>query len=116
MLTGTLDDFTLADVLRLVGGARRTGSLAVARDEGAGDLFFRDGVVGRAVPRYERRTAPSSPGRAVEDLTFDLMRWGRGEFRWIPDAPAPAGPEAGVDVDELLRDVTRRLDELAEIQ
>ena len=116
MLTGTLDDFTLADVLRLVAGARRTGGLAVDREEGAGDLYFRDGVVSRAVPRYERRTAPASPRSAVEELTFDLMRWGRGEFRWTPDAPALDGPEAGIDVDELLREVSRRLDELTEIQ
>lgn len=116
MLTGTLDDFTLADVLRLVAGARRTGSLAVARDEGAGELHFRDGVVSRAVPRYERRTAPSSPNHAVEELTFDLMRWGRGGFEWTPTAPSSAGPEAAVDVDELLRRVTQRMDELAELR
>lgn len=116
MLTGTLDDFTLADVLRLIAGSRRTGGLAVARDEGSGDLYFRDGEVNRAVPRYERRAGSSSPGAAIEDLTFDLMRWGRGEFTWTPDVPAPAGPEATVDVDELLRGVTRRMNELAEIQ
>ena len=116
MLTGTLDDFTLADVLRLVAGARRTGGLAVARDAGAGDLYFRDGAVSRGVGRYARRSEAASPDRAIEDLTFDLMRWGRGEFTWTPDATAPGGPEASVDVDRLLQDVSRRLDELAEIQ
>lgn len=116
MLTGTLDDFTLADVLRLIAGSHRTGGLAVARDEGSGDLYFRDGAASRAVPRYERRAGSSSPGDAIEDLTFDLMRWGRGEFTWTPDVQPPGGPEATVDVDELLRGVTRRLNELAEIQ
>lgn len=115
MLTGTLDDFTLPDVLRLIAAARRTGGLVVARDGGAGDLYFRDGIVSRAVPRYERRSEAPSPDRAVEDLTFDLMRWDRGDFTWTPGAPPP-GPEASVGVDELLDGVSRRLDELAEIQ
>ncbi|HEX2296102.1 MAG TPA: DUF4388 domain-containing protein [Actinomycetota bacterium] len=116
MLTGTLDDFTLADVLRLVAGARRTGDLAVTRDGGAGTLRFRDGAVSGAVPRYERRHPAASPAGAVEDLAFDLMRWGRGEFTWTPGASPPAGPETAVDVDDLLREVTRRLDELAQIR
>lgn len=115
MLTGTLDDFTLPDVLRLIAGARRTGGLAVARAEGAGELHFRDGSVVRAVPRRHRSNEPSSPARAIEDLAFDLMRWERGEFTWTPDAAIPAGAEASVDVDELLRAVANRLEELAEI-
>lgn len=116
MLNGTLDDFTLPDVLRLIAGARRTGGLAVARDGGAGTLFFRDGTVSGAAPRYDRRTEAGSPERAVEDLAFDLMRWERGEFTWTPGRPASTpGPEAVLDVDELLRAVARRLEELAQI-
>lgn len=116
MLKGTLDDFTLADVLRLVAGARRTGGLAVARDAGAGSLYFRDGAVSRGVARYARRAEASTPTRAAEDLAFDLTRWGGGEFTWTPGAEAPAGPDATVDVEELLKEVSRRLAELAEIR
>jgi Domain of unknown function (DUF4388) len=116
MLTGTLDDFTLDDVLRLIGGARRTGGLEVTREGGAGTLFFRDGAVSRAVRAFGRRADATSPGRAIEDLTFDLMRRERGEFTWTPGTPAPAGPEADLDVQELLRGVAGRLEELAEIQ
>ncbi|HYO61079.1 MAG TPA: DUF4388 domain-containing protein [Actinomycetota bacterium] len=116
MLTGTLDDFTLQDVLRLIGGARRTGGLDITRDGGAGSLFFRDGAVRSATPRYGRRTPASTPQGAIEDLTFDLVRWGRGDFTWTPGAATPAGAETSLDVDALLRDVSRRLEELAEIQ
>lgn len=115
MLTGTLDDFTLPDVLRLIATARRTGGLTVTRDGGAGNLYFRDGTVSRGVARYERRTEPATPGSAVEDLTFDLMRWDRGEFTWSSDASSPSGPEAAIDVEDLLREVSRRLEELAQI-
>lgn len=116
MLTGTLDDFTLADVLRLIAGARRSGALEVARDAGAGSLYFRDGAVSRAVARYDRRTEAGSPAGAAEDLAFDLMRWESGEFTWTPGAAAPSGPDAALDVDDLLRAVSKRLEELAEIQ
>jgi hypothetical protein len=116
MLTGTLDDFTLDDVLRLIGGARRTGGLEVTREGRAGTLFFREGAVSGAAPGPDRTSNGTPPGRAIEDLTFDLMRRARGEFTWTPGVSTPAGTEAQVDVDGLLQGVTRRLEELAEIQ
>ncbi|MDQ4024890.1 MAG: DUF4388 domain-containing protein, partial [Actinomycetota bacterium] len=109
MLTGTLDDFTLPDVLRLIGSARRTGRLDVVRDAGGGRLYFHDGAVRTA-------TRADAVDARPEDLTFDLMRWGRGEFAWQPEgAPAIPGGEA-ISVDDLLGEVSRRLEELAEIR
>ncbi|MDQ3916518.1 MAG: DUF4388 domain-containing protein [Actinomycetota bacterium] len=104
MLTGTLDDFTLPDVLRLIGSARRTGRLDVTRDAGSGRLLFHDGAV---------------RGAGAEDLTFDLMRWTHGEFSWEPEVTAPgSGVDDGeaISVDALLEHVGRRLEELAEIE
>ena len=115
MLTGTLDDFTLTDVLRLVASARRTGRLDVTRDAGSGRLWFRDGAVAGADADYERRRPGDAPQRAIEDLTFDLMRWDLGEFTWSPGPPRAGDTATAVEVDELLRDVSRRLEELAEI-
>jgi uncharacterized protein DUF4388 len=45
MLKGTLDDFTLPDIFRLLSMAKRTGALDVARSAGTGRIFFRDGDV-----------------------------------------------------------------------
>ena len=45
MLTGTLDDFTLADVFRLLSLAKRTGKLDVDRSAGTGRVFFREGEI-----------------------------------------------------------------------
>jgi hypothetical protein len=45
MLKGTLDDFALPDIFRLVMVARRTGKLDIARSAGSGKVFFRDGEV-----------------------------------------------------------------------
>jgi CBS domain-containing protein len=45
MLKGTLDDFTLPDIFRLLSMAQRTGTLDIARSAGTGRVFFRDGHV-----------------------------------------------------------------------
>ncbi|MFN2488495.1 MAG: DUF4388 domain-containing protein [Actinomycetota bacterium] len=45
MLSGTLDEFALADVFRLISLARKTGRLDVERRAGAGKVFFDKGEV-----------------------------------------------------------------------
>lgn len=45
MLKGTLDDFTLPDVFRLMSFAKKTGRVDVTRSAGQGKVFFRDGEV-----------------------------------------------------------------------
>ncbi|MEA2478008.1 MAG: hypothetical protein QOC87_2207, partial [Actinomycetota bacterium] len=45
MFTGTLDDFTLPEIFRLLSQTGRTGRLDVARSAGSGAVFFRDGDV-----------------------------------------------------------------------
>src|ERR671919_455718 len=45
MLRGTLDDFTLSDIFRLLSFTKKTGKLEVKRNAGEGNVFFRDGDV-----------------------------------------------------------------------
>jgi hypothetical protein len=45
MLKGTLDDFTLPDMFRLMSFAKKTGRLDVERRAGHGSVFFREGEV-----------------------------------------------------------------------
>ncbi|MDQ3878148.1 MAG: DUF4388 domain-containing protein [Actinomycetota bacterium] len=45
MFTGTLDDFTLPEIFRLLSQSGRTGRLDVTRSAGHGAVFFRDGDV-----------------------------------------------------------------------
>ncbi|MGH2819884.1 MAG: DUF4388 domain-containing protein, partial [Actinomycetota bacterium] len=63
MLKGTLDDFSLPDVLRLTSHARKTGRLDVERRSGSGRVYFRDGDV------YYAETSKSK-----EPLGQKLMR------------------------------------------
>ena len=45
MLRGSLDDFTLPDIFRLMSFAKKTGRLDVVRSAGEGKVFFREGEV-----------------------------------------------------------------------
>jgi outer membrane biosynthesis protein TonB len=45
MLKGTLDDFTLPDVFRLMSFAKKTGRVDVVRSAGQGKVWFREGEV-----------------------------------------------------------------------
>ena len=45
MLKGTLDDFTLPDIFRLLSQSGKTGRLDVQRSAGQGNVYFRDGNV-----------------------------------------------------------------------
>jgi hypothetical protein len=45
MLKGTLDDFTLPDIFRLMSLSKKTGLLQVERSAGQGKVYFRDGEV-----------------------------------------------------------------------
>ena len=45
MLRGTLDDFDLTEVLRLLASSKKTGVLELSRPAGTGTFFFSDGAV-----------------------------------------------------------------------
>ncbi|MDQ4064793.1 MAG: DUF4388 domain-containing protein [Actinomycetota bacterium] len=45
MLKGTLDDFTLPDIFRLMSFAKKTGRVDITRSAGEGHVFFREGEV-----------------------------------------------------------------------
>ncbi|HEV3473310.1 MAG TPA: DUF4388 domain-containing protein [Actinomycetota bacterium] len=45
MLKGSLDDFTLPDIFRLMSFAKKTGRVGVTRSAGEGNVYFRDGEV-----------------------------------------------------------------------
>ena len=45
MLKGTLDDFTLPDIFRLMSYAKKTGRVDITRSAGEGHVYFREGEV-----------------------------------------------------------------------
>ncbi|HEX2049941.1 MAG TPA: DUF4388 domain-containing protein [Actinomycetota bacterium] len=87
MLKGTLDDFTLSDVFRLLAYSKKTGKLDVARSAGSGSVFFRDGYVYFA-----------SSGLNLEPLGRRLLRSGvlkERHLRKALDHQATSGERLG---------------------
>jgi Domain of unknown function (DUF4388) len=87
MLKGTLDDFSLPDVFRLMSLAKKTGRLDVERKAGNGKVYFRDGEV---------YFAESSLSR--EPLGQKLVRAGvltEGQLRKALDQHSDTGERVG---------------------
>src|SRR5918994_3817362 len=87
MLSGTLDDFSLPDVFRLVSLARKTGRLDVERKAGDGRVYFREGEVYYAESSLSR-----------EPLGQKLIRAGaltEGQLRKALDEHSESGKRVG---------------------
>lgn len=86
MLQGTLDVFSLDEVLGLLSGANKSGVLNITGDRGVGSVSIADGhlVAGSA----------SSAPEAIElsDVVFELLRYEEGSFSFDGGATADGDP------------------------
>jgi hypothetical protein len=74
MLKGSLDDFTLSDIFRLLSFTKKTGKLKIARGAGDGRVFFRDGEVYFAQSSIKREALGQKLIRAGALTESALMR------------------------------------------
>ncbi|HYI44780.1 MAG TPA: DUF4388 domain-containing protein [Actinomycetota bacterium] len=130
MLKGSLDDFTLSDILRFLASCSRTGSVRVRRPAGDGEVFFRSGEVYYAMsspaagPGDRHATAANGSTEIsaeglqlqIEDAVFDLLRWELGEFDWDPERETDVASSQGIGVEALITDASRKLEELHVIE
>lgn len=86
-LQGTLETFSVPEVLRLLANTRKTGLLALDGDRGVGNVWLRDGSIIGVQSDHER-------SGDVDASLFDLLRFGTGDFVFEPDA---APDETGAD-------------------
>jgi CheY-like chemotaxis protein len=131
-LNGSLDDFSIQEILQILSLGRKTGSLSLSTPSGGGAIIFSDG---RIVACFDAGARPldlpvaSLPGcqrdeavRARITASLDrLARCRQGEFHFHVSAQPPAliqgrdvAPEMlsrGLDVIELLLEVACRQDE-----
>jgi hypothetical protein len=115
MLRGSLDDFSLEDILWLVARAENTGELVVNRPGGSGRVFFRDGSVAHAETGLLRGTArqlESDPRLLLEESAFELLRRDGGDFSWNTGEEAPEGASLSLGVEDLLATADDRWSEL----
>lgn len=122
MLTGTLDDFTLPEILRVLSAAGKSGRLEVTGSGGDGRVWFKGGDVCYG----ESSSSPQTRGKKLtsrnvlseeqleeqlEDTVFDLLRWDAGVFVWAPGVEAVVEVGIAISVENLIMEASRRLDE-----
>jgi Domain of unknown function (DUF4388) len=108
-LQGTLDTFSLPDVLRLLATTSKTGRLRIEGDRGQGSVWLDAGGVVDAVAD---RAVEGTP---TDEVVFELLRFDSGSFAFDTDDRAAGGqrPEA---VEDILRRATNLLSEWSELE
>lgn len=99
-LRGNLKDFSLPDIIQLVGFGRKTGVLRVECENGGAALYFEDGDVVHAV----------NCGLEGEKAVYALFCVPDGEFRFQTEIEPP-GRTISMDPTNLIMEAARLLDE-----
>jgi len=107
-LSGTLETFSLPDVLRLLSSTKKTGLLALDGDRGRGRIWVRDGAIVGA-------DADRAVEDAVEGVAFELLRFVDARFEFDSGAELDADREPR-PVDDVLAEAESRLAEWREIE
>ena len=108
-LQGTLDTFSLPDVLRLLATTAKTGRLRIEGDRGQGSVWLHQGkVVDAAADRAMDGTPP-------DEVTFELLRFEHGSFAFDTDDRA-GDASSPHDVEDLLRKAHGLLSEWGELE
>jgi hypothetical protein len=108
-LQGTLDTFSLPDVLKLLATTSKTGRLRIDGDRGQGSVWMRDG---RVVDADADRSVDGAP---TDEVVFELLRFGSGSFAFDADNHTP-NAEHPDEVDDLLRRANALLSEWTELE
>ncbi len=109
-LQGTLDAFSLDEVLELLAHARKTGALEVHRSGGPGGvLYFAGGRFcgGEAGELSGQVQSQEELETRLIDVCFVLLRFDQGEFTFEPDRLPPWPVRGGVDVSPIVQQVGR---------
>lgn len=102
-LQGTLDTFALPDVLRLLAATAKTGCLQIDGDRGRGVVWVAEGLVVAA-------SADRAPDAPVDEVLFELLRFGTGSFRFAVDGAVTVEGD-GEDIEAALLRAMALLDE-----
>ncbi len=111
MLQGSLENFTIPEILGLLANTTKTGRLKVSGDRGTGSVWCRDGLLELA------EASKLGDDAGIDDVMLELLRYGSGNFSFQVDEAVPAGAEVdSAEVDAVLAGATARLEEWHEIE
>jgi hypothetical protein len=108
-LQGTLDTFSLPDVLRLLATTSKTGRLRIEGDRGQGSVWLSDGEV------VDADADRATDGTPVDEVVFELLRFTTGSFAF-DGGDTPAGSGESEEVEALLRRASALLSEWSELE
>jgi hypothetical protein len=103
-LQGTLDTFALPDVLRLLAATAKTGCLQIEGDRGRGVVWVDEG-------RIVAASADRAADAPLDEVLFELLRYGTGSFRFAVDDGAAGVEGDGDDIEAALLRAMALLDE-----
>lgn len=97
---GSLQDFSLPDLLQILSLGNATGTLTVRSEGRQGQLFFREGQLlgSRLGERKDTRAGA------------DLFIWQSGVFDFSSDLPADLTPDPNASLEQLTRDGATQLE------
>ena len=108
-LQGTLDTFSLPDVLRLLATTTKTGRLRLEGDRGQGSVWLQEGKVVDAAADH------AVDGTPTEERIFELLRFESGSFAFDTDDRA-SDPSRPQEVEDLLVKADTLLGEWSELE
>jgi hypothetical protein len=108
-LQGTLDTFSLPDVLRLLATTSKTGRLRIEGDRGRGSVWLAEGGIADA---DADRVIDGTP---TDEIVFELLRFESGSFAFDGDDAATGAAEPE-DVETVLRRANSLLSEWTELE
>jgi DNA-binding MarR family transcriptional regulator len=114
--TGTFDILNFTDVLKLLGGKQLTGRLHVRSRSIGANLYLEEGLlVGGDVGEHQTTSSTEVRSR-IEEICFELLEAERGTFEFLPDTPIAAQYPVSLQIESVLIQARKRLEEWREIQ
>lgn len=108
-LQGTLETFSVPEVLRLLSSTKKTGMLAIDGDRGSGKVWLGDGSIISARSDHESNSD-------IDATLFDLLRYSTGDFVFDAGATPDHPVSDEVDVEDALAHAETLLEEWHELE
>ena len=103
-MSGSIEEIPLPDLLQLLGTSRKSGVLMIRTEEDLGKIYIRKGQIYYAIINDFSDVPP------LKSL-FRLLTWTKGIFDLDPPDETPFPNEIDVNVQEVLMEGLRQLDE-----